>query len=61
VGVMENEVNEVMPKTTLELASAIVSFARSLSVDEELLQDALGVAKDAIWSDRMSAKRSPRG
>ena len=52
---------QIAPQSALELAGTIAGFARSLSDDRELLVDALGIAKDSIWSDLIASRRSQRG
>jgi hypothetical protein len=50
----------IVPKSTLEIAGEMVSFAYSLSSDTRLLWCALQVAQQSIQADQDAAARQSR-
>lgn len=49
-----------MKKTTLEIAQALIDFAKTLSDDHELLSASLGIAQHSIVSDSSASRRENR-
>jgi hypothetical protein len=55
-----NSVDEVTPRTALELVGAIAAFARSLSEDEALVCSALIMAYQSVSADHLASRKLRR-
>jgi hypothetical protein len=56
----DEAVDEITPRTALELASTIAAFAKSLSDDQGLVCSAIMIAFQAVQSDQLAALKSRR-